>query len=85
MTKKIAVAVIHGMGSQGLVRPANSEVPSFSRDLRKSVRRVMGPAKFDADVAWREIFWSHIMEEREKDYLAKIRPLTGAEKSANSC
>ena len=53
---RVAVAVIHGMGSQG-DRPQAANAVSFSRDLYAGLRKRMGATRFDTLVGWREIFW----------------------------
>ena len=50
MTKKLAVAVIHGMGKQEKSPNAGSDELSFSKDLHKQVRRVVGGDDFDQSV-----------------------------------
>jgi len=67
---RVAVAVIHGMGSQG-DKPQQDYEISFSRDLYKGLRRRIGEDRFDNFVGWREIFWSHILQERQQDYINK--------------
>src|SRR6056297_1765805 len=67
---RVAVAVIHGMGSQG-DKPQQDYEISFSRDLYKGLRRRIGEDRFDNLVGWREIFWSHILQERQQDYINK--------------
>ncbi len=69
MVKKVAVAVIHGMGSQGNKEPDATDDLKFSDGLRKKVRGRMGAARFDADIAWREIFWADILQKRQEKYL----------------
>jgi len=70
-TQKLAVAVIHGMGSQGLNRPQRPDEIAFSGDLRKRIRAEMGRAVFDRDVAWREIFWADVLQKPEKEFLTR--------------
>jgi len=65
---RVAVAVIHGMGSQG-DKPQADNAVSFSRDLYQALRRRMGEARFDSLVGWREIFWSDILQERQQGYM----------------
>ena len=65
---RVAVAVIHGMGSQG-DRPQAANAVSFSRDLYTALRKRMGAARFDTLVGWREIFWSDILQERQQSYM----------------
>jgi hypothetical protein len=79
MSKKVAVAVIHGMGSQGEHKPDPPGTLSFSSALFNILSREMGD-KFHQKVVWREIFWSDIMEKRQKDYLRTIKGATDADK-----
>ncbi len=71
--RKIAVAVIHGIGSQAESRPANSTMLSFSKDLHKRIRKELGPKSFDTQIVWREIFWSDVLAPRQMRYLEAIR------------
>ncbi|WP_171098769.1 MULTISPECIES: hypothetical protein [unclassified Ruegeria] len=72
---KIAVVVIHGMGSQFSGQKQPSTAITFSRDLHKRVSRELG-SDFD-DVAWHEIVWAHVLQKRQDEYLAKIKRRTG--------
>ncbi|MCI5047171.1 MAG: hypothetical protein MRY59_06695 [Aquisalinus sp.] len=74
--KKIAVAVIHGMGAQGAKVSNDSAIPTFSKHLRNRVRGAFGTAAFDETVAWREIFWADILQDRQARYLSAIRRRT---------
>ncbi len=55
----LAVAVIHGMGSQR---------PGFSRGLKARLREHLGPAF--RRVRWREVYWADVLDARERRYLA---------------
>ncbi len=74
--KKLAIGVIHGMGSQGAMRPPSSDIVTFSKDLARLVEKDVGKATFSRDVAWREIFWSDILQRRQLDYLKRIKRRT---------
>ena len=76
MTKKLAVAVIHGMGKQENSPNAGSDELSFSKDLHKQVRRVVGGDDFDQSVEWREIYWADILQTRQSKYFNKIAGMT---------
>ena len=76
MTKKVAVAVIHGMGAQRKNAGAGSEELSFSKDLHKQVRRVVGQDDFDTAVEWREIYWASVLQKRQDDYYDRIAGMT---------
>ncbi|NNE42346.1 MAG: hypothetical protein HKN14_15670 [Marinicaulis sp.] len=56
MTKKTAVTVIHGIGSQGETTPTRTSKLVFSNELRDCIARELGEAQFDAEFAWREFF-----------------------------
>ena len=65
---RIAVVVIHGMGSQGDMPQGENEV-SFSADLYRGLRSRIGEARFDRLVGWREIFWADILQSRQQEYI----------------
>ena len=75
MSKELAVAVIHGIGSQGAKRPQNSDEPTFSKELQKRVYSKLGNVK-SSKIAWREIFWADILQSRQDTYLRKIKRKT---------
>ncbi|MCP5076305.1 MAG: hypothetical protein GY947_23790 [Rhodobacteraceae bacterium] len=83
MTKKLAVAVIHGMGSQGVKRPSNSDEISFSKELYNRVRRKIKPPEFDENIAWREIFWADILQSRQQEYYDNIKRQVRSHKMRN--
>ncbi|MBE1284676.1 MAG: hypothetical protein GJ676_15300 [Rhodobacteraceae bacterium] len=64
---KLAVAVIHGMGSQG-GDPQDINGISFSKELYRLLSRELG-AEFMGRVGWREIFWADILQERQEDFV----------------
>lgn len=75
MARKIAVAVIHGIGSFDK-RPANSATLSFSKDLERLVRTRIDSGHaghFSANVAWREIFYSDITEKNQNAYFDRVK------------
>jgi len=76
MGKGLAVAVIHGVGSQGDRRPADTAVPTFSRELKERVAERIGTGRFEETTAWREIFWADITQSRQNEYLEQIKDLT---------
>ena len=61
MSKRIAVIVIHGMGSQdiGFAEPMITEINN----------RISGLSKNPNDIAWKPIYWSDVLEERQIAYL----------------
>ncbi|GGY47541.1 hypothetical protein [Parvularcula lutaonensis] len=69
---KVAVAVIHGIGSQANKRPAVSDERTFSDRLYKKLRGQLGRRVMKNDVAWREIFWADILQDRQDAYLKAI-------------
>lgn len=75
--QKIGVIVIHGVGSQGGARPKATDDLTFSEDMARRVRRKLAN---DADrIAWREVFWSDILQPRQQAYLNEIRDKTNAD------
>lgn len=73
MPKKLAIAVIHGMGRQHKDTPADTAALSFSRKLHRNVRNRMGPQDFDRDVAWREVYWADVLQPRQNAYEAAMK------------
>ncbi|MEO1657405.1 MAG: hypothetical protein AAFR65_06760 [Pseudomonadota bacterium] len=72
MGKKVAVAVIHGIGSQANKKPQVSDQQTFSKGLYKKLRSKLGRKVVKNDVAWREIFWADILQDRQDLYLDAI-------------
>ncbi|KUJ85817.1 hypothetical protein AVO45_02225 [Ruegeria marisrubri] len=72
---KMAVVVIHGMGSQFSGAQQPSSVLTFSKELRKRVARFVGSDM--GEVAWREIVWAHVLQGRQGEYLRRIKRRTG--------
>lgn len=62
MAKKLAVLVIHGMGSQ---------VEDYESGLIREVSRFMD--EDPGSVAWEAVFWQDITEERQQEYLEDAR------------
>ena len=75
MTADVAVAVIHGIGSQADKYPEISDERTFSERLHRRLRRKLGRRRM-ARVAWREVFWADILGPRQDRYMEAIRPLT---------
>jgi hypothetical protein len=74
--KKLAIAVIHGIGQQKKSEPLATGVPTFSDDLRKCLRVSIGKHRFDSEIAWREIFWSDILQDRQDIYIRNMEKFT---------
>jgi hypothetical protein len=68
---RIAVAVIHGMGSQGDT-PQDIDSISFSAGLYNALRGYLRPEEWNDRVVYREVFWADILQNRQEDYLATI-------------
>lgn len=67
MPPKLAVVIIHGIGSQD---------PDFTSadKLKKKVSRKLEKAGKDAaDVVWQKVYWADILEDRQLDYITKAR------------
>ena len=63
MAKKLAIAVIHGMGWQS---------PDFAREMTDELNEWVADSGKDPDeIAWKPIFWANIVEPRQKAYLKK--------------
>ena len=61
MTKKVAVLVIHGMGSQGI---------NFAEDMIVEVNSRISKADLNPDeIAWKSIFWADIVEPKQTQYM----------------
>lgn len=68
---RVAVAVIHGMGSQGGAAQDVDHV-SFSAGLYSRLKAYLSPEEWDNRVVYREIFWADILQGRQEDYLDTI-------------
>ncbi|MEM9840628.1 MAG: hypothetical protein AAF830_15930 [Pseudomonadota bacterium] len=73
MAKRVAVAVIHGVGAQVRKDPMRTDQLSFSRGLHNKIRGELGGSVMQDQIAWREIFWSDILQERQDQYFSAIR------------
>ncbi len=60
MSYKLAVAVIHGMGSQK---------PNYSDDMVKELNKRLGNKA--ANVVWKEIYWADVLADQQEAYLRK--------------
>jgi hypothetical protein len=67
----IAVAVIHGMGTQRKKDVADPAALSFSRGLHESLTGHLGRARMDR-IVWREIFWADILQERQDALVGRM-------------
>ncbi len=63
---RLAIAVIHGMGSQDR---------KYSRPLRDEINDRLGAAGVN-QVQWGEIFWADILKKRQKDYINQAKNST---------
>ncbi len=76
---KLAVVVIHGMGSQHNPQgQPPSTTPTFSKGLKRRVSNRVG-ADMD-DVIWHEVVWAQILQGRQKEYLRKVNRSLGYDK-----
>ncbi len=73
---KIAVLVIHGMGSQGKDSQGVNEI-SYSAGLYSRLREYLGNSFFD-HVGWREVFWADILQGRQESYIRNSLSAKGA-------
>ncbi|MDE0348067.1 MAG: hypothetical protein OXI66_20155 [Boseongicola sp.] len=76
--KSVGVLVIHGMGSQGRRKPKDSARPTFSKEMHRRVKRELGK-KMDR-VVWREVFFAHVLQDRQEAYLKSIKRRTDFDK-----
>jgi len=61
MEKKLAVLVIHGMGSQGL---------DFSEEMIQEINGlVSGLSKKPDEIAWKPVYWADLLEPKQTKYL----------------
>lgn len=74
---KIGVIVIHGVGQEHHDRPADTANLTFSADMARRVRRKLGDRA--TRVAWREVFWSDILQRRQRAFFEDIRDKTSAD------
>jgi hypothetical protein len=58
---RIAVAVIHGMGSQGDT-PQDIDSISFSAGLYNALRGYLRPEEWNDRVVYREVFWADVLQ-----------------------
>ena len=72
--KDIGVLVIHGMGSQGRTAPPATDQLSFSKEMHGLVSSFIGQTM--DRVAWREVFWSDVLQPRQEAYLKAIKRRT---------
>ena len=63
---KLAVAVIHGMGSQDR---------KYSRPLRDEINDRLGAAG-PSQVRWGEIYWADVLKKRQKEYIEQAKKST---------
>src|SRR5262245_7591893 len=65
MSMKLAVAIMHGIGTQS----ENFAEPTIS----SLSDRLAGLGKDPDDVAWARLYWADILRDRQEDYLAAAR------------
>ncbi|SES17296.1 hypothetical protein SAMN04490244_106283 [Tranquillimonas rosea] len=71
MAQRLAVAVIHGMGSQKKAPDDSSATRTFSAGLHGRLIAQLGAA-WMADVAWREIYWADVVQAREDAFIGRL-------------
>ena len=67
---KLAVAIIHGIGTQADVRDAEGQ-HMFAQELISGLRQHLG-AQAD-QVAFQTLYWASVLDKRERAYLDKLR------------
>lgn len=74
MRKSVAVLAIHGMYSQGGNKRPNTPKLTFSRNLHNRVVKEFNKKEWNFEnVAWHEVFWVDILQQRQDDYLNEIK------------
>ncbi len=63
MAHELAIAVIHGMGSQNR---------GFSDAMKDEINKRVGEAKA-SKIRWEEIYWADVLEPRQKAYLKRAK------------
>ncbi len=72
MKKKIAVLVVHGMGTAGPSKKPKTTKPTYSEPLFSAVRNIVGGTSFGANVAWREAFYADILDDNQDKFLKSV-------------
>ena len=65
MSKPLAVAIIHGMGTQ--------HEPGFESTCQKLMDSVRGYGVHVDDIAYKGIYWAHVLNKRQEEYWAKAQ------------
>jgi hypothetical protein len=66
--KRLAVLVIHGMGSQYKGLNPDPKVPTYSAEMLNKVSSQYGLQDFDADIGWFEVYWAEVLQPRQQHY-----------------
>ena len=65
MSKRLAILVIHGIGSQG---------PNFAEDMIEEISDRISDLGFNnSEVEWKSIYWADILESKQRKYLRKTK------------
>ncbi|MBB34763.1 MAG: hypothetical protein CME88_03895 [Hirschia sp.] len=79
--KKIAIAVVHGIGTYDYDLEGDSSALAFSSKLRQRIERsfpVRGryprQSHFRDEIAWREVRYAHIFQDVQSDFLTAVEP-----------
>ncbi len=72
MKKKIAVLVVHGMGTAAPDKKPKTTKPTYSEPLFTAVRNIVGGASFAANVAWRETYYADILDNNQDKFLKSV-------------
>lgn len=70
---RVAIAVIHGMGEHRKADPHASGTLSYSAALRAGILRYLPATIPPAALAWREIFWSDVIQSRQDTLIAALK------------
>ncbi len=74
MPKKIAVVVLHGMGSASPDAKPKKGRPSYSAPLYSAVRSTIGAPVFDTNIAWAETYYSDVLDKNQNALKKRIGP-----------
>ncbi|NQD92412.1 hypothetical protein HP532_07085 [Pseudomonas sp. CrR25] len=67
---KLAVAIIHGIGTQPDIRDGDGQ-HAFAQSLISGLRRRLGPQA--NDVAFQSLYWASVLDKRQLAYLESLR------------
>ncbi len=76
MVKKLAIAIVHGMGSHKDDQDDN-QVHLFAKPMIEELKKRLKKEEKDPDqIAWKTIYWADVLEGPEMEYFNKIKQET---------